>query len=314
MLSILSVILPIFGLVLTGFLSRRFDAIGPAAVSELNRFVVYLALPALLFDVMAHASWRELYQPAFIAAFGLACGIVFYATLALRLFARVSLADASIEGLNASYANSAYIGFPLCLIVFGRDSLVPVTIASIITVCVLFASAIVLIETGMQTGRPHHVIGKVARALARNPLIVSPALGIAYAATGLPLPQSADTFVKLLGAAASPCALVVLGLFLAEPRVVSAGDRRTSLLLTFGKLILQPAATWLLAFKVFAMPTTLATMAVLIAALPTGTGPFMLAELYRRPAVVTASTILLSTIGSLVTLSLFLAFAGPASP
>jgi predicted permease len=314
MLSIFSVILPIFALVLTGYLSRRMDAIGPTAVSEINRFVAYLALPALLFDVMAHASWSELYQPAFIAAFGLGCGIVFYATVALRLVTGSPLADASIESLNASYANSAYMGFPLCLIVFGRDSLVPVTIASIITVCVLFASAIVLIETGLQTGqRLHHVIGKVTRAVLRNPLIVAPALGTLYAATGLALPQSAETFLKLLGAAASPCALVVLGLFLAEPRVVAPADRRTSAMLTLAKLILQPAVTWVLAFKVFTMPPVLGTMAVLIAALPTGTGPFMLAELYRRPAIVTASTILFSTIGSILTLALFLAIAGPAA-
>lgn len=315
MLSVLSVIFPIFALVLTGYLSRRFDAIGPAAVSELNRFVAYLALPALLFDVMAHASWAELYQPAFIAVFGLGCGIVFYATVAVRVFTGSPLADASIESLSASYANSAYMGFPLCLVVFGRDSLVPVTIASIITVCVLFASAIVLVETGLQAGgRIRHAIAKVSRALLRNPLIVAPALGALYAATRLPLPQSVETFLTLLGAAASPCALVVLGLFLAEPRVVRPEDRRTASALTFCKLVLQPALTWFLAFKVFEMPTLLGTMAVVIAALPTGTGPFMLAELYRRPAVVTANTILFSTIGSIVTLAVFLALAGPATP
>ncbi len=135
---------------------------------------------------------------------------------------------------------------------FGRESLIPVAIASIITVCILFASAIVLIETGLQSGkRPHQLAGKVAASLIRNPILVAPALGALYGATGLPVPESADRFLKLLGGAASPCALVVLGLFLAERREISAGDRGTSGLLTLAKLFLQPLLTWVLAYWVF---------------------------------------------------------------
>lgn len=314
MLSILSIILPVFALILAGFLARRLEAIGAGAVSEINRFVVYLALPALLFDVMAHASGSDLYQPGFIAAFGLACGAVFYATVALRLVAAGKLAEASLDGLNAAYANTAYVGFPLCLILFGRESLVPVTIASIITVCVLFASAIVLIEADIVTGaRPASMAKKVTFSLMRNPLLVAPAAGALYGASGLGIPQSADTFLKMLGGAASPCALVVLGLFLAEARIVSAGEKRIAALLTAGKLIVHPALTGVLAYKVFAVPPKLATIAVLLAALPTGTGPFMLAQFYGRRAVVTSYTILLSTIGAVVTVSLYLYFAGPVA-
>jgi hypothetical protein len=69
---------------------------------------------------------------------------------------------------------------------------------------------------------------------------------------------------------------------------------------------LQPVLTWWLAARVFALPLTLVQMAVVLAALPTGTGPFMLAEFYQREAHITSRTILLSTLGSLVSLSLLL--------
>ena len=59
--------------------------LGPHSTSELNRFVVYLALPALLFDIMAHTSWAKLDQPAFTAVFALSCFIVFALTILLRL-------------------------------------------------------------------------------------------------------------------------------------------------------------------------------------------------------------------------------------
>jgi malonate transporter len=183
-------------------------------------------------------------------------------------------------------------------------------IVTILITCVLFAIAIVLIEVGLQTERTPHKLGlAVVRSLARNPLIVSPIAGVLVAGIHLTVPPSAETLLKLLSGAASPCALVSLGLFLAEKRPLGTalGD---SLLLTGSKLLLQPVLTWWLAARVFALPLTLVQMAVVLAALPTGTGPFMLAEFYRREAHITSRTILLSTLGSLVSLS-FLLFYMP---
>ncbi|RFU48483.1 AEC family transporter [Paraburkholderia sp. DHOC27] len=309
MLSTLEILLPVFGLIFAGFACRRRNVLGPTAASELNRFVVWLALPALLFDVMAHATWHQLDQPAFVATFSLSCAGIFVVILVARLMSGRPLADASIDAIAGSYPNTGYIGFPLCLIAFGPASLTPTTIATILVACVLFAIAIVLIEVGLQSERrPHHLAFKVLRALARNPLIVSPILGVLVAASHVTMPQSAETFLKLLSGAASPCALVSLGLFLAEKRPAASSGAGISLLLTGIKLILQPALTWWLAARVFALPVALVDMAVVLAALPTGTGPFMLAEYYRREAHITSRTILLSTVGSLVTLSLLLLY------
>jgi predicted permease len=197
------------------------------------------------------------------------------------------------------------------MIAFGSASLTPTTIATILVACVLFALAIVLIEVGLQTERTPHKLGlKVLSSLARNPLIVSPIAGVLFASTHVALLQSAETFLKLLSGAASPCALVSLGLFLAEKRPSEAGSRGISLLLTGFKLLGQPALTWWLAARVFGLSATLVEMAVVLAALPTGTGPFMLAEFYRREAHITSRTILLSTVGSVVTLSLLLLVMG----
>jgi predicted permease len=306
MLSTIQILIPIFALILAGFVCRRRGILGPTACSELNRFVVWLALPALLFQIMAHASWQQLYQPGFVAAFGLACAAVFVLALVWRVCAGRHLADASVEAIAASYANTAYIGFPLTLMVFGNASLAPTTVATLLVVSVLFAIAVALIELGLQNERaPHKATLKVLRAMSRNPLIVAPAAGALYAASGLAVPGGVDAFLKLLGAAASPCALVCLGLFLAEKRPRADGSRE-SLALVVAKLLVQPALTWWLAARVFAMPAPLVNMAVLLAALPTGTGPFMLAEFYRREAYVTARTILLSTLGSLVSLTVLL--------
>ncbi|MBV8329805.1 MAG: AEC family transporter, partial [Verrucomicrobia bacterium] len=95
-------------------------------------------------------------------------------------------------------------------------------------------------------------------------------------------------------------------LFLAERRPAGDAAPRSALLLTGIKLLVQPALAWWLAARVFVLPTALVNMTVVLAALPTGTGPFMLAEFYRREAQVASRTILFSTLGSLISLSLLL--------
>jgi malonate transporter and related proteins len=311
MLSTVIVVLPIFALVLVGYLSRRMSVLGPHATGELNRFVVYLALPALLFDIMANTTWAALYQPGFVATFGLSCACVFALTVAIRLRRPRHLADACLDALNAAYANTGFIGIPLCLVVFGRDSLPAATVATIMTVCVLFAVAIILIEIGLQTERrTARLLLKVGRSLCRNPLLVSPVLGAAVAAAGLHIPASGETFLKQLGGAASPCALVALGLFLAEKQPSTQRQTGATALLVGLKLLLQPVIAWGLATRVFGLSPMLTNIVVLLAALPTGTGPFMLAEFYRREAGITSRVILASTVLSVLTVSGYLLLAG----
>lgn len=314
MLSTLAVVLPIFALILTGWLARRSGVLGPNSTSEVNRFVVYLALPALLFDIIAHTHWAQVWQPAFTAVFGLSSFSVFAFTVALRLKRPRHLADAAIDGLNAGYANAGFIGIPLAAVALGKDALAPTLVATLMTVCLLFAVAIVLIEIGLQQEkRRAHLVMKVLRALAKNPLLIAPILGMIVPLSGLTIPDPIETFLKLLGGAASPCALVALGLFLAEKRQPGAEgqgrDFASIAVLVALKLVAQPLIAWVLGVFVIKLPPQLLHTAVLLAALPTGTGPFMLAEFYGREAEITSDSILISTALSVITLSAYLAFA-----
>lgn len=311
MLSTLTVVLPIFALIFAGWLVRRIDVVGPHATTELNLFVVCLALPALLFDIVAHARWVEIWQPGFIAAFGCGAALIFVLTIAVRLRRPRHLADAAIDALNAGYANTGFVGFPLALVALGREALAPTLIATIITVCVLFAVAIVLIEAGLQTeSRSRHLVFKVGRSLLRNPLLVAPVLGALVPLCGLDVPVPVESFLKLLGGAASPCALVALGLFLAAKRKTAEQDFGSTALLVGFKLVLQPVVTWVLASVVFNLSPLLTHSAVLLSALPTGTGPFMLAEYYHREADITSSVVLASTVASVLTISGYLVMVG----
>ena len=309
MLSNLAIVLPIFALILAGWLARRSNALGPDATREVNRLVVYLALPALLFDIMANASPAEIWQPGFIFAFSAGCAAVFGITLLVRMRRGRRLADAAIDGLNAGYPNTGYVGFPLVLAVIGPDGLAATLLATILTACVLFGVAIVLIESALHSGmRRRDIARRTLSALVRNPLLLAPAIGALVMLSGWSVPKPLETFLDLLGGAASPCALVALGLFLAD----NAGrrpeeGRSAEVLLVVLKLAVQPAVTWLVAVPLLGLPATAAQTAVLLSALPTGTGPFMLAAFYGRDALLTARVVVATTVLSVLTLSLYLA-------
>ncbi|NLY26571.1 MAG: AEC family transporter [Alcaligenaceae bacterium] len=309
---IINAVFPLFALILLGFIAGRRRLLGPGAVDSLNKFVVWMALPALLFQAMAGITWEQINQPGYLAAFSLAIALVFLVSYFLDTRRAGRRADASLEALAASYANAGFMGFPLCLMVFGPESLPAVVIATLLTACVLFALTIILIEFDLQgAGHLGTTLRKVGRSVLRNPLVAAPLAGSVVAVLGWDTPDALNEFLTLLGAAASPCALITIGLFLAQGE--RAEQPGTVGRIVFLKLLLHPALTYVLAFHVFSMPPLWAAVAVLLASLPVGTGPFMLAKLYNREAAVTSRAILLSTLLSLLTVSLLVAWLGPAS-
>lgn len=303
--TVFFVVLPIFALILVGYLSRKTNKLGEKAASEINRMVVWLCLPALLFKVTATAVWSEIWQPGFIISFGAGTLIIFALTLAWRLMSGHSLVASSIDGLSAGYANTGYIGIPLCLLLFGQAGLQPALISSLIVVCGVFAISVICIEIGLQEEKNFgRAAAVVLRSLAKNPLVFSPIAGGLWACTGLGLAEPVVHFLDMLAAATTPCALISLGLFLAQDKAPSENTSPWPLVAM--KLIGQPLLTWFLAFKVFALQPMWASAAVLLSALPTGTGPFMLAEYYEKEAGLISKTILVSTLSSLVTLTALL--------
>ncbi len=304
MLTSLAVAFPVFALILIGWVAARLEVLPEAATDMLNMFVVRLALPVLLFQFVAEADWRALWHPDFVIAVTGGIAITFVAGV-MVIGRGQPLAVRSIEALAASYANTAFMGIPIGQALFGTTGIAAAVIASLITACALFAFAILLAELGVHraAGARAAAIG-VTLSIARNPLVIGPALGAAWALLGVSLPDPLHRLASLLGAAASPVALVTIGLFLAHaPRSSGA---RPSLPIVVVKLVVQPVATFALA-TALGMRGEWRALAVLVTALPTGTGPFMLAKLYGIDAATTARAILVTTILSAITVPLVLA-------
>ncbi|SEL47181.1 hypothetical protein SAMN05428989_1722 [Pseudoxanthomonas sp. GM95] len=311
MSPVLTAVFPLFSLIAIGAAIRRFGLLGPAAVTELNRFVVLLALPAVLFSIMAKAHWSTLAQPGLATVYAISMLGVHLPVMAWLLRRGASLTDASIDALGASYANTGFMGIPLTLLTLGATALPGVGLSVVMTACVLFALALTTIEFDRHRGAGLlPTLRNTAWALLKNPLIWAPLAGALVSLAGLPLPAPAMTAIDLLGAAASPCALVVLGLFLAAPAQDEVAPPAGWIALSALKLFVQPLIAWLVAVPLLHLPPMQVHLAMLMALLPTGTGPFMLAERYGRRAAMSSKVILVTTLVSMATLSAYLVWMG----
>lgn len=204
------------------------------------------------------------------------------------------------------------MGIPLCLALLGPASLAPAIITTLLTACVLFGVAIALIEFDQHRDRHWSAtLLKVARALLRNPLLAAPC----WAGLCGRRHHAASRAGQLCGAAGRLGQPLRAGDHRPVPGAIAARRRPRHGGAHGGRqAAAAPAVTAVLAFAVFDMPPLWAWCAVLMAALPIGTGPFMLAQLYGRDARPSSRAILLSTVLSVPTITALVAWIGRQPP
>ncbi len=311
---VLNVALPVFAIILAGVLSGKAKLLGPASSEALNKFVYWMALPPVLFLGTARRSLPEIFNGPFIGAF-LGAMLAVYALGALIgwLVHRERSQILCMQGLTAAFSNTGYMGIPLFLAAFGPDHLAPTILATVIMSAIMVGIAVIWLEFANSHGHGlGKALGDVGRALAKNPLIVSTAIGIGWSALlpGVAVPRPIATFCELMGAAAGPCALFAIGLFLAG-RSLKADLVEVGWISAL-KLFVQPALTWGLTVTLFPMDPFWTGSAIILAALPTGALTFVVAQQYQIYVERTSSAILVSTVLSVVTLSALLAIYAPA--
>lgn len=310
MAPIINVALPVFGIILAGYLSGRFEILGEHSSEALNRFVYWFALPPLLFLAMARVPAEEVFNLPFLAAFAGAAAITFAISFLVGgLMFPNRLAVRTLQGLTAVFANSGYMGIPLFLTAFGPEGTLPAIIATLFNSAFFIGFAVVLIEIDLLRGGSRLKLARdVLLALVRNPLVSAPGLGLLVSLAGLPVPTPLETFCNLLGAAAGPAALFALGLFLVG-KPIRAGMREIAWI-TGLKLVVHPLLTWIIAVPLLGMAPFWAGSAVLLAALPTGALVFTLAQNYGIYVQRASAATLITTIVSVITVPIVLIVMG----
>jgi predicted permease len=295
MLAIFQVTTPFFALILCGFLAARLRLLPENTVPALNTFVLYFALPCLLFGFCARTPFEELVNaPVFFAY--LVTGLALYGVfaIAVRALAHESLRDAAFAALGASWSNWGYMGFALLPPILGHAALAPLIAAGMADLLVLVSLALALSALQDHHGADFGVaLAGVLARIGKNPMIWGVIAGSVFSGAQLALWQPADQLVRLLGEAAVPVALFTIGVSLYRPGTRVA---RTDVLVIAGaKLLAHPYLAALVAVYVFRLPELEMRTLALAAALPTAGTVFLFAERQGANAERIAAVILVST-------------------
>ena len=310
MLSIINVVAPIFALIAVGYLAVRLKFYPQRGVDGLVLFVNNFATPCLLFESMLTSDFRSVFNPSIIvpfyvgALFSLAAG----SFIAIRFF-RNGVEDAVSSGFAAMFTNTLLVGFPIIHRAYG-DAAMP-TVFSIVGLHgpVLLTSGMVTMELmkrgGASLGRTMVVAGK---RIASNPLIWGISAGVIGNFAGLVLIEPATAFVTMMGQAVVPAALFGIGGALNEYKFSESW--RQALAMTALKLIVHPLIAWTLMVPILHVDMQFARYGILLAAMPSGINAYVFATYYNRGANVAANTLLIGTVGSALTVSIWLAILG----
>ncbi|WP_137893091.1 AEC family transporter [Ramlibacter sp. 2FC] len=317
MAQILGVTFPFFALVLCGFVAARRRLVGFEAIPGLNVFVLYLALPCMLYRFAARTPLAQLLDAGVVLTYLLA-GLAMLA-LALAAARRRGLGwnDAAFGALVAAFPNSGFMGVPLLVALLGPLASAPaiVTLALDMVLTSSVCIALSRLDAGGAQG-PGRAAALALRGMAANPLPWAILLGVASSATGLQAPPPLERVVGLLADCASPAALFTLGCVLARTRhqaaqakVAGTRLRGDVLEVALLKLLVHPLVVLALGL---ALDPFSALVLVLVAALPSASNVPMLAERFGAQDGRIAQVVLLTTAAAFLTFSVAVALRVPA--
>lgn len=331
MAAIFAVTFPFFALVLCGYVAARARWLPLEAVPGLNSFVLYFALPCMLWRFGRSTPVADLFSPVVALVWLVAAALVVAAAAALARRRGAGWPDAAFGALVAAFPNTGFMGAPLLLALLGAQAAGPLMATLLLDFVVTTSACMALSQWGTEAGAPgtagrHGSAWQAAlrawRGALRNPLPWAILLGALASLTGLALPGPLDRVIGLLADAATPVALFTIGAVLARaqrgmPLHPARADTRTLSdvpLLALLKLALHPLLVWALGRAAVAAgalaPEALTTL-TLAAALPSASNVSLLAERFGADNGRVARIILWSTAAAFFSFSAAVALLRP---
>jgi malonate transporter len=312
-LHILLVTFPFFALVLAGYVAARRRMLPLEAIPGLNGFVLFFALPCMLYRFGSTTPIAQLLD-AWVAGLYLLCGLVVVAvTIALTRNARIRWNDASLGALVAAFPNSGFMGVPLIVALLGASAAGTVILTMVVDMVVTSSLCIALSRLDDAQGQGRSAVGDAARKTLKgvltNPMPWAIVLGGVASAWAFILPKPVEQTVWLLADAASPVALFTIGAVLARAQMTAnhpmplADYLPVALMKLFVHPLLVLAVGWLAIRAGMPLSPSALTVMVLVAALPSASNVSLLAERFGADNGRIARIILVTTAAAFLTFS-----------
>jgi predicted permease len=311
MQAILAVTIPFFALVLCGYLAGRSRVLPEATIPGLNLFVLYFALPCMLFRFGASLPVAQVLNPVVVVITLISAASLVTATIALTRTDGLPMKDAALGALTVVWPNTGFMGVPLLAALLGPSAAGPVITTLLVDLFFTSSLCIALAQIGESQGGPVGAqLGRLLKGTVANPLPAAIAAGLAFSALDLRLPGPLDSIVKMLGDAATPVALFTIGtvLWRAGQHVHTRTPIQRYLPLALAKLLVHPLVVLALGVAAIRLGLPLdaftLTVIVLAAALPAASSVSLLAERYGADNGRITRIIIGSTVMAFVTFTL----------
>lgn len=303
MYEILTLILPLFGLIVIGYATARITKRPLDEMGWLNVFIIYVALPALFFKLLSKTPVEKLASWEFIGTNIGVTFVIFALTFGIGyLSSGRRIGDATMQGLAGSYGNIGYMGPALAILAFGEQAAVPVALIFCFENVMHFVNAPALMAMSREGTQSKSALALgVVRSIAFHPFIIATVVGVAAAFAQVSPPAPIENLIAYLAQAAAPCALFAMGATLAL-RPLNRVPLELGYLVPM-KLVVHPALMYLALGYMGNFDPIWVYTAVLMAALPTATNVFVIAQQYGVWVERVSATILVTTIASVLSVS-----------
>lgn len=299
--------LPFFAIIGLGFWAGRTRFFTAEATAYLTKFVFYFALSAMLFRFAATLPFAEIFNARLILGYLLGTMTVYVLASAIAWLRGLDVPTAAVEAQCAAIGNVGFLGLPMLALLFSEAAIGPVMLVLTVDL-VVFSSLIVILINGGRDGKLTPATFKlIGMGLVRNPMIVSISAGLVWSSLQIPVPEPLGDFLTILGGAATPGALFAIGASLAGK---SAERVQIAAWLSFCKLMIHPACVAVALLWLIPIETFPATVAIAAAALPVAGNVYMLAAHYGIAPHRASAAILLSTVVSILTVPMVIAWMG----
>ena len=303
MSNVIGLVLPFFGLILLGFVVARITRQPLEALGWMNTFIIYIALPALFFQLLSKTPIEKLTEWGYIFGSVFSTYLVFAVMFVWSVIrSRGEIAQSTVKGLAAAYGNIGYMGPGLALLALGQEAAVPVALIFCFENILHFAIAPLMMGLAGGTDEPplRIAIG-VVRKIALHPFILATVVGVSAAALHVAPPVPLERLLQYLANAAAPCALFVMGVTVALRPLKRVPWELP--FLTLIKLVVHPAIVLVVLSIVGSFDAVWVYTAILMAALPPALNVFVLAQQYDTYVQRASSAILIGTVASVFTLT-----------
>jgi predicted permease len=303
MLQVVTLAMPFFGVIFLGFASGKIARIPRSGLAWLDFYLIYVALPALFFDIVSKTPVEQLAQGRFIAAVALSTLATFVVAFAVGLpFAGRDLRIATFQGLVGAYGNVGYMGPGLLLASLGTAAAAPAALIFCTDVALVFTILPVMMALGGEERRPlGPTLALVARRVFTHPFIVATLVGAAAAIVGFETPAPLQATLTFLRNSAAPTALFAVGVTVALQPVGRSAPELPGLILV--KLVVHPLIAWSVLSLLGGFDPVWIKAAVLMACLPPAATIFVAAQQYQVFVARAASAILFGTAASVFTVT-----------